>query len=343
MAARRAAPLAARSRAQRCAARVRAAARPVDASAVRCASPGWGRGSSRSRSSARCVLPTWMLALGPIVLGVPHIAADLRYLVARPGLHARGWSSVAVLGPLAAGALSGRLYYGLLATAVAVLVSRVAVVAQAAGVALAGGLAALSWRYQGWSELVFAHAHNLVAVLLWWAWRPRTGRGHLVPLGLFAIGSVALLSGALRPTLRRMGHTRARARPAAPRTREAARAFRERRGRAALGARLRLRAVGPLHDLAAPRARGRPRPRGAARLREQLPRARPTSASRWCSRPCSAPSSSPAGPCSISSPPGPATCASPCSTASSSSVRARGSCSRGASGARPRDSRAGLA
>jgi hypothetical protein len=151
------------------------------------------------------LLPTWMLALGPIVLGVPHIAADLRYLVARPGLHARGWPTLAVLGPLAAGALSGRLYYGLLATAVAVLVSRAAWLHRAVGVALAVGLAALAWRYQGWSELVFAHAHNLVAVLLWWAWRPRVGRGHLVPLGLFALGCVALLSGALDPVFAAWG------------------------------------------------------------------------------------------------------------------------------------------
>lgn len=144
-------------------------------------------------------LPTWMLALGPIVLGVPHIASDLRYLVARPGLHLRGWSSLAVLGPLAAGALTGRLYYGLLATTLAVLVSRATWLHKLAGVALSLGLATLAWRYQGWSELLFAHAHNLVAVLLWWAWRPRSGRGHLLPLGLFALGSVALLSGALDP------------------------------------------------------------------------------------------------------------------------------------------------
>jgi hypothetical protein len=150
-------------------------------------------------------LPTWMLALGPIVLGVPHIAADLRYLVARPGLHARGWSTWAVLVPLAAGAVTGRLYYGLGAAAVAVAVSRAAWLPKLAGLALTSGLALLSYRYRGWSELVFAHGHNLVAVLLWWAWRPRTGRGHLVPLGLFFGFGFALLAGWFDPIFAAVG------------------------------------------------------------------------------------------------------------------------------------------
>jgi molybdate transport system substrate-binding protein len=33
------------------------------------------------------LIPLWMLALGPILLGVPHLLADLRYCVFRPGWH----------------------------------------------------------------------------------------------------------------------------------------------------------------------------------------------------------------------------------------------------------------
>ena len=38
---------------------------------------------------ATLVAPLWMLILGPLVWGVPHLVADLRYLVVRPGYHRR--------------------------------------------------------------------------------------------------------------------------------------------------------------------------------------------------------------------------------------------------------------
>ena len=47
--------------------------------------------------------PRWALALGPIVLGVPHILADARYLVVRPGYHRRRALLLTVLPCLVAG------------------------------------------------------------------------------------------------------------------------------------------------------------------------------------------------------------------------------------------------
>jgi len=36
--------------------------------------------------------PLWLLVVGPLALGVPHLLADVRYLVVRPGLHrSRAW------------------------------------------------------------------------------------------------------------------------------------------------------------------------------------------------------------------------------------------------------------
>ena len=35
------------------------------------------------------VAPLYLLAVGPLVLGVPHLLADVRYLVVRPRLHRR--------------------------------------------------------------------------------------------------------------------------------------------------------------------------------------------------------------------------------------------------------------
>lgn len=46
------------------------------------------------------VWPLWMLAVGPIVLGVPHVVSDVRYLVAKPGYHRRAEWCVVVGLPL---------------------------------------------------------------------------------------------------------------------------------------------------------------------------------------------------------------------------------------------------
>src|SRR5687768_1431635 len=35
--------------------------------------------------------PLVLLAVSPLLLGVPHVASDLRYLLVRPGLHKRPW------------------------------------------------------------------------------------------------------------------------------------------------------------------------------------------------------------------------------------------------------------
>src|SRR4051812_34613224 len=37
--------------------------------------------------AATITMPIALLALGPIALGVPHVLADVRYLIVRPGLH----------------------------------------------------------------------------------------------------------------------------------------------------------------------------------------------------------------------------------------------------------------
>ena len=51
--------------------------------------------------------PMLLLALGPIALGVPHLLSDVRYLIARPGLHRRAPFWLLVIGPVWAAA-----YYG---------------------------------------------------------------------------------------------------------------------------------------------------------------------------------------------------------------------------------------
>ncbi len=147
------------------------------------------------------VAPLWLLALGPVLLGGAHLFADVRYLVVREGLHRRRLAWALVAAPLAIGALTS-----LGSKAFVLSVAGGALVAKGAhrgrkalSLALAAGLTALVYAAPIASELVLAHAHNFIAVLLWLAWRPRAQRGHWLVLALFVAGNVALLSGALDP------------------------------------------------------------------------------------------------------------------------------------------------
>jgi hypothetical protein len=59
----------------------------------------------------------------------------------------------------------------------------------------AGALGALGTA----GDVVFAHAHNAVAVLCWLAWRPRAGRLHWLVLALCLAATGLLLSGLVDP------------------------------------------------------------------------------------------------------------------------------------------------
>lgn len=143
--------------------------------------------------------PRWLLALGPVLLGAAHLVSDVRYLAVRPGLHRRAWAWALIGVPLAVGAFSS--------------------LGSQAFVWALPGAALLAHRWRSWrswlamgvalllclcfaraprtSELVIAHGHNGVAVLLWLLWRPRVGGGHWAVLALFVVCNALLLSGAL--------------------------------------------------------------------------------------------------------------------------------------------------
>ncbi len=134
--------------------------------------------------------PAWLLLVGPLVLGVPHLASDVRHLVLRRALP-RGFLLVVIaaclslvalrglesLGTL--GALSGRLELGFASLWLVIAwwaggEARTSGASEAHGPRRSAALGLLvlflavagqAWPYQ--SRLVLAHAHNLVALLLW--------------------------------------------------------------------------------------------------------------------------------------------------------------------------------
>lgn len=147
--------------------------------------------------------PLLLLAVSPLVLGVPHLLADVRYLVAQPGYHRRLRLALPVGVALAAAALGMGMRAGLIAIAAALLLSgkgagRLVLLRRVLGLGLVAAAAIFGLCTEWyWLELGLAHVHNFVAILLFYLWRPRTRALHLWPLALFALGGAALMAGSV--------------------------------------------------------------------------------------------------------------------------------------------------
>jgi hypothetical protein len=169
--------------------------------------------------------PVLLLVLGPVLLGVAHVAADVRYLVLRRALPSRARHAVwglclALLGlrGLEEGGLGsgwlGHAEWALTSVAVALAVlvgaraSRSSARA-AGGVGLAALLGALALSDPARARLVFAQAHNVVALLLWLLLFRRNRRAIALPLALVAFGAALLASGQLWGLTVRHGQTSA--------------------------------------------------------------------------------------------------------------------------------------
>lgn len=149
-------------------------------------------------------VPMWMLALGPILLGVPHVLGDVRYLVVRRGLHRRKLLVVLAGGPLLAAWLDASLVAALLACFGAALAARAPLWRR--GLVAAGVLGTIvaAWWYGYWSDVFFAHAHNIIGVLLWWLWRPRSKLLYLAVV-VYALCVALLWFGVTDPLLEATG------------------------------------------------------------------------------------------------------------------------------------------
>lgn len=143
--------------------------------------------------------PLWLLALGPIVWGVPHALSDVRYLWVRPGYHRRPLLWIAIGGPLLAVSITTDLTWGLVGAAGALVFARGPLWRKLVGLALIVPLAYLSHVHAFFAAVLFAHAHNFIGVALFWSWRRRDGSLHAIPLAIFAIGCALILLGALDP------------------------------------------------------------------------------------------------------------------------------------------------
>lgn len=159
-------------------------------------------------------VPLHLLAIGPLVLGVPHLVADVRYLVLPTQIWRRGLAAVAIGAPLLGLALTRDLRWGMIAVLGAALVAPAAAgvararVALARGLAVAMGLALLYCAHRARNETAFVllHAHNLVAISWLFLLGPRRrSPWPLLATAAFALATAAIFGGAFDAVAFRLG------------------------------------------------------------------------------------------------------------------------------------------
>lgn len=148
---------------------------------------------------ASLCLPLWILAVGPLVLGVPHLLSDTRYLIARPGHQRSRKLALAVGLPLLVCGLGVGMPAGLVAIAGVFVVTDGARWRRLLGLAIVALLGAIGYLQHSFylHELWLAHLHNPIGVLVWLLWRPRHERLHVLPLILYVAGAMIIGFGLL--------------------------------------------------------------------------------------------------------------------------------------------------
>lgn len=142
------------------------------------------------------IAPLWLLALGPVLLGVPHLVADARYLVIQPGLHKRGVRVWLASIPLIALGFGAPPFIGLLAIVPLVLVARGSVARKIVALMIWAALTVVALLWETPFLLAFLHLHNVIALAWWWTWQPRSSRSWFIPALVVAALVFVMLGGA---------------------------------------------------------------------------------------------------------------------------------------------------
>lgn len=148
------------------------------------------------------IAPVTLFVWSPLVLGVPHLVADVRYLaLGAYGDLPRRTRDLAILAPLAATLWWATPAIGGLAVLLALALSPRLAHPRTLGLLLvAGGLYAWAAAAPITASYVLVHGHNVVAIVL--AALLVQERASRLLLGAAALGTAAILGGALDPFVR---------------------------------------------------------------------------------------------------------------------------------------------
>jgi hypothetical protein len=165
--------------------------------------------------------PVGMFFIGPMILGVAHIAADARYLVLRQRLP----KAFVVLSAISAIAIVGlRVLEGLQVVHASVdvweaavgafwMISALAFAARDArarrrallvGLVL-GGLFVVGLTHASAANVVMMHAHNVIGIATWVFLYRKRKAWELLPVAVLAVGVLFVVSGAALPWTYRAG------------------------------------------------------------------------------------------------------------------------------------------
>lgn len=150
-----------------------------------------------------CAAPTWTFAIAPLVLGIPHLLADVRYLVMRPGLHRRRAMLVLAGIPLLLSATTYNPAVGFSAAVVVALLARGSW-ARRAAVAFVAALAVLVAVVAPLpASLGMVHLHNAVGALFVLLVFARRRLVDAVPVAVFVVVAAAIVLGVFDEALLR--------------------------------------------------------------------------------------------------------------------------------------------
>jgi hypothetical protein len=142
--------------------------------------------------------PGYMLLLGPVIVGVPHLVFEARYLFFQ---HAQ-LRRVALVGVLAAQTALVFAGVGIYTLGVATIAALAVTGSLSSKKAIAIGALSLLAAVGAivgpdWSRFLLLHLHNCVPIAVWLLWRERPRWASIAVTALFAAGIVLIFAGAL--------------------------------------------------------------------------------------------------------------------------------------------------
>jgi hypothetical protein len=142
--------------------------------------------------------PGYMLLLGPVIVGVPHLFFEARYLFFQHD-QLRRLALIGVLLAQTALVFAGIGIYTLGAATIAALAATGSLSTRKALAMTALGALAIAGAAVGpdWSRFLLLHLHNCVPLVVWLAWRKRPAAISIGVAALFVAGAVLIFGGAL--------------------------------------------------------------------------------------------------------------------------------------------------